>query len=332
VGGATFAPTGCDDDNTGCVSTGSVVTAPVDGISGSSFSIMIWVKRERVGVDEYILTQGEEEKREGLKLQFDGDNTVKFSLINDWAYTSSKYSDDKGSWVHWGFTFNAFASSKYSDDSLVMKIFRGGITATGNTWEDTAGGTTSSSGPIYLGASKWYPSSSPFSGSMDELQVYAGRALTESEVATSYCGQVMKAGSLVMSLTFDVARNLGVDASGISGAADLINVTSSTGKVCVLDGTCQSPTCQSESSAGAPSVSGTDVSGYPFDFTPPYVSNTCLPSHTFPAPSFSRTIKTAPAPSLAAAQLAMASWEILGRSNVSGLRTSPPPGPAQFQT
>jgi hypothetical protein len=47
-----FAPTSCDgDNNNGCPSTGSVVTAPVDGISGSSFSIMIWVKRERVGVD-----------------------------------------------------------------------------------------------------------------------------------------------------------------------------------------------------------------------------------------------------------------------------------------
>ena len=64
-------------------------------------------------------------------------------------------------------------------------------------------------------------------------------------------------------------------------------MTSSTGKVCVLDGTCPSPeACQSESSAGASSVSCTDVSGHPFDFTPPYVSNTCLPSRTFPAALF----------------------------------------------
>jgi hypothetical protein len=63
VGGVSFAPTGCDGQNYECDSTGSVVTAPVDGISGSSFSIMIWVKRERVDVNEYILTQGEEEDR-----------------------------------------------------------------------------------------------------------------------------------------------------------------------------------------------------------------------------------------------------------------------------
>ena len=111
MGGATFAPTGCNGVNYGCASTGSVVTAPVDGISGSSYSIMIWVKRERVGVDEYILTQGEKEKREGLGLEFDIDNKVMFSLYaykfdDDYGHTFSEYSDDKGSWVHWGFTLD----------------------------------------------------------------------------------------------------------------------------------------------------------------------------------------------------------------------------------
>jgi hypothetical protein len=56
-GGASFAPTGCDDENKGCSTTQSIVTAPVDGISGNSFSIMIWLKRDRVGLFENILTQ-----------------------------------------------------------------------------------------------------------------------------------------------------------------------------------------------------------------------------------------------------------------------------------
>jgi hypothetical protein len=105
---------------------------------------------------------------------------MRFSLHSDYTGTSSAFSSDTGVWVHWAVVYNKVGNA--------MSIFRDGVAQTpqaaSGSWPNggTSGGPTSATGPIHRGVSKWDTSNSPFNGNMDELRVYAERALTEAEV------------------------------------------------------------------------------------------------------------------------------------------------------
>ena len=130
-----------------------------------------------------------------------------------------------------------------------MSIFRDGVAETlayGGTTR-TSGGPTSATGPIYLGVKKWDTSYYPFNGNMDELCVYAERALTEAEVSLRMANPVTDDPRLVLSMTFDgSSANLGKDSScrGIGDATSVTGVVSVTGKECGAEDNSGAATCR----------------------------------------------------------------------------------------
>ena len=177
-------------------------------------------------------------------MNFRSDNKMRFSLINDNTYTSTAFPSDTGVWVHWAFVYNNIGNA--------MTIFRDG-TAQGlegppgsSLNGGTSQGPTSATGPIHLGVSKWNPYNKPFNGNMDELRVYADRALTEAEVSLRMTNPVTDDFGLVLSMTFDgSSANLGKDSScrGIGDATNVTGVVSVTGKVCGAEDNSGAATC-----------------------------------------------------------------------------------------
>ena len=224
------------DGNTG---SKSIVTPDpgINGIPGLSFSIMMWVKRRRDGIREHFLTMGSlgsyGQSGTLVDLSFMNLNNMAWSFgAHDYTYTSSSYPADTGVWVHWSFVYNKIGN--------VMSIFRNGnleasAAASGSqTNGGTSGGPTSATGPIYLGVKKWNMADKPFNGKLDELRVYADRALTEAEVASMMTNPITDDPGLVLSMTFDGSGgDLGKDSS-CRGVGDATSVTavSVTGKDC----------------------------------------------------------------------------------------------------
>jgi hypothetical protein len=107
---------------------------------------------------------------------------MRFGLYGDDADTTSVYPADTGVWVHWAFVYNKIGNG--------MSISRNGVSqglegaAGSNPNGGTSDGPSTATGPIYLGVQKWGTANSPFNGNLDELRVYADRALTESEVSS----------------------------------------------------------------------------------------------------------------------------------------------------
>jgi hypothetical protein len=121
-----------------------------------------------------------------------------------------------------------------------MSIFRNGnleasAAADGSqTNGGTSSGTTTATGPIYLGVKKWNMADKPFNGNLDELRVYSGRALTEAEVASMMTNPITVDPGLVLSMTFDGSGgDLGKDSScrGV-GNATSVTAVSVAGKEC----------------------------------------------------------------------------------------------------
>ena len=81
---------------------------------------------------------------------------------------------------------------------------------------------------------------------MDELRVYAERALTQAEVALRMTNPVTDDLGLVLSMTFDgSSANLGKDSScrGIGDATSVTGVVSVTGKECGAEDNSGAATC-----------------------------------------------------------------------------------------
>ena len=175
-------------------------------------------------------------------MRFQSDNTLFFGLINDETHTSSAYADDTGVWVHWAFVYNKIGNG--------MSIFRDGVAQTlsstvGNG--GTSSGPTTATGPIHLGVRKWSPADTPFNGYMDELRVYAERALTQAEVASMMTNPLTNDVGLVLSMTFDgSSSDLGKDFScgGVGDATSVTGVVSVTGKECGAEDNSGAATCR----------------------------------------------------------------------------------------
>ena len=165
---------------------------------------------------------------------FNSDNTMSFSLSGDGTYTSSTYPDDTGVWVHWAFV--------YDKANNAMSILRNGVvqglegTPGGSPNGGTASGPTTATGPIYLGVAKGTTGYNPFNGNLDELRVYADRALTEAEVSLRMTNPITDDPGLVLSMTFDGCRGIG-DATSVTG------VVSVTGKECGAEDNSGAATC-----------------------------------------------------------------------------------------
>ena len=152
-----------------------------------------------------------------------------FDLWDDWTYTTSAYPSDVVVWVHWCFVFNSQGNT--------FAIYRDGVSQSLSP-DDTAGGTTSASGPLFLGVRKWVKNSngyydSPFSGAMDEVRVFAGHALSQAEVSSLMANPTTDGLGLVLALTFD-GGDLGKDYScrGVGDAVDVTDVAAVAGKEC----------------------------------------------------------------------------------------------------
>ena len=174
-------------------------------------------------------------------MRFNSDNTMPFDLYNDYTQTSSAFPSDTGVWVHWAFVYNK--------EGNAMGIFRDGVAQTlssGGTTR-TSGGPSTATGPIHLGVYKWNPSYKPSNGNMDELRVYAERALTEAEVSLRMTNPVTDDLGLVLSMTFDgsSSADLGKDSScrGVGDATSVTGVVSVTGKECGAEDNSGAATC-----------------------------------------------------------------------------------------
>jgi hypothetical protein len=202
------------------------VTQDVDSMNGTSFSVGLWVYRRRMGVHEYLLSQGVNQPMKRVTLMVNNDN-LKLSFYNDDIVTST-YGSDIHTWVHLGFTFDK--------ETLAMKIYKAGLAQVldnGNLYK-TASGTTSASGPIHLGVHKWNTAHYPFNGKLDELRVFGDHALSQPEVSSLMTNPTTDDLGLVLSMTFDGSGgDLGKDSS-CRGVGDATSVTavSVTGKEC----------------------------------------------------------------------------------------------------
>ena len=175
-------------------------------------------------------------------MYFRTDNKMGFGLYGDGTDTSSAFPSDTGVWVHWAFVYNKVGNG--------MSIFRDGVAqapqaASGNNNGGTSSGPSTATGPIHLGVSKWF-SSSPFNGKLDELRVYADRALSPSDVSLRMTNPITDDPGLVLSMTFDgSSANLGKDSScrGVGDATSVTGVVSVTGKECGAEDNSGAATC-----------------------------------------------------------------------------------------
>ena len=210
----------------------SVTTAPVDSISGNSFTVQLWVRRKDsgIGTKEHLLSQGEGSLRGAVQLLFLADNTFSFSLFDDLTITSSAFASDADLWIHWTTTLdhNSNAMTTYRNGRLEALQAASGTRNAGN-----AGGTTSASGGFYIGGNVWEPQDSPFNGEVDEFRVWAGRSLLNSDIEENYVQQITVSIFLVLSLTFDEPTNVGRDFScgGMSDATS-VNADVTVGRLC----------------------------------------------------------------------------------------------------
>ena len=218
----------------------SIVTKDVDGISGESFSVCLYVKRKRVDAVEHLLTMGALTTRGGVFMRFWSSNKMQFGFRSDNTVTSSAFPSDTGVWVHWAFVYNKVGNG--------MSIFRDGVAqglaGAGNG--GTSQGPTTATGAIHLGVKKWDTSNSPFNGNMDELRVYVARALTQVDVASMMTNPITDDRGLVLAMTFDFSADLGKDSScrGIGDATSVTGVVLVTGKECGAEDNSGAATCR----------------------------------------------------------------------------------------
>ena len=80
---------------------------------------------------------------------------------------------------------------------------------------------------------------------MDELRVYADRALSPSDVASMMTNPLTNDAGLVLAMTFDASGNLGKDFScgGVGNATSVTGVVSVTGKECGAEDNSGATTC-----------------------------------------------------------------------------------------
>ena len=205
-----------------------IETKDLDGVAGQSFSVCMEVKKAEAGTGQTLFSMGQGTTRGGLFGYFQSDNTVAFGLYSDYTVTTSAYTSDVGVWVHWCFVF--------SSEGNTFAIYRHGVAQA--LTKAAADGTTSASGPLFLGVWKWWTNSNgyyygPFSGAMDEVRVFERRALTQVEVSSLMTNPTTDALGLVLALTFDTG-DLGKDSScgGVGDAVSVTGLASVAGKEC----------------------------------------------------------------------------------------------------
>ena len=174
-------------------------------MAGQSFSVCMYVMKAEGGTQQYFLTMGERTTRGALQAYFFASNQLRFGFYDPDVDTTSAYPSDVGVWVHWCFVFNSEGST--------FAIYRDGV-AQSFTTSGSASGTTSASGPLFLGVWKWSKGRKPFSGAMDEVRVFVHHALTQAELPSLMADPTTDAPGLVLALTFDAgAGDLGKDYS-----------------------------------------------------------------------------------------------------------------------
>jgi hypothetical protein len=207
----------------------------VDGISGNSFSVCLYVQRKRVGVYERLLTMGEQATRGAVYMYFQSDNKMQFGLYGDYTYTSSAFPSDTGVWVHWAFVYNKFGNA--------MTTFRNGAAqglagAAGTRNGGTSGGPTSATGPIHLGVNKWSTSNTYFNGNMDEFLLFEGRALTAPDALAIF--QAASTPNTMLGLTISLSFDMGTDLKKDYSCGGSNDAASATGVVAVQGVACGS--------------------------------------------------------------------------------------------
>ena len=205
-----------------------IETKDLDGVAGQSFSVCMDVKKAKDGTVQYLFTMGQDTTRGGPHVRFNSNNKVHFGLFRDDTDTTSTYPSDAGVWVHWCFVFNS--------EGFTFAIYRDGVAQ--GLIHDAASGTTSASGPLFLGVWKWNTNSNgyyyyPFSGAMDEVRVFAGHALSQAEVSSLMANPTTDALGLVLALTFDAGElNKDYSCRGVGDAVSVTDVAAVGGKSC----------------------------------------------------------------------------------------------------
>jgi hypothetical protein len=198
-----------------------------DRLKGKSWSVGGFFNRGRNGVSECLFSMGEQVTRGAINVYFYSDGKVGLDFGNDKTITTNAYTSDAGSFVHWMAVFDAA--------TLTRSIYRNGVAVAHSS--PTAGGTTSASGTMYIGAYKWGLSNYPFQGHLDNIVIYSETALDAAGVGRlSGLEGFPATGFLVVAFTFDSPTALGQNFAPCTGtvgdAAVQSGVVAVEGKEC----------------------------------------------------------------------------------------------------
>ena len=143
-----------------------------DGINlaNQSFSISVWAKRERNGVHEYLICQGQggDVDNLGLHFGFRDTNVFTFDFYNNGIDTPASYTDTD--WHHWVGTYDANTGAR--------KIYRDGQVVA----EDTASANYQGAGNLIIGARFALGNfNNHFQGQIDDVLV-RNVVLTEQQI------------------------------------------------------------------------------------------------------------------------------------------------------
>ena len=215
-----------------------MVTKPMSGFQGQSFSFTMWVKMASLGVSETFFTWGDNSgTNTKIEATLRSGNSMAFSLGGTWVQTANdSFADDVNVWVHHAFTFNK--------DNLAMEIHRDGVkaipaNATGNS--GTASATTGNGldNKIHIGQDKWDNTQYFFTGMLDEFLVFKLYSLSTADIMSIYQatgGSPNYAQYILMSLSFDAGADVLQDFS----CGGSLNAESSNGLVAVKGKVCGS--------------------------------------------------------------------------------------------
>ncbi len=136
-------------------------------LSGTSFSVSYWMRRDRINTNDVALSLGTPAKRTFLSMGFDSENRVYCSFFGDDLRSTSWYGDQN--WHHYICTFDK--------TTLVRQLYRDGVLIA----QDVAGGQfTAPASALVIGRRN--DNASGFVGSIDTVIIHK-IALTEAQSA-----------------------------------------------------------------------------------------------------------------------------------------------------
>lgn len=143
-----------------------ITTDPVS-IGGRSFSVEVWAKRNSIGTNDFIVSQGTPGTDQALHFGFRGSNEFTMAF---WADDINTAAITDLNWHHWVGTYDAITNTQ--------NLYMDGVLAATRI----ASGDYNGSGVVHVGNTGW--GADNFGGNLDELRIW-NYALSASEVSAN---------------------------------------------------------------------------------------------------------------------------------------------------